>query len=391
MWKHRILYAVLVVSALSAYIAADRGEALVLLCMLVLVPFFSVALQAAAMRGIGISCRVQETCRMGQEVSVYFEVYRKSRLPLGAVWIHAAFENILYGEHRSVTVCLLPDEERKMTFVYSLHARDCGNVKIRVPVMECRDLLGLSRFRLQVQAETETMVYPPEIRLSIELLQRPETKNFGDLYDQQKRGQDVSEVSGLRDYIPGDSMNSIHWKLSGKMDKLIVREFGNPSNYNTLILYEMIKRAGGTRIPDTYNNAVLALTAAISKSLLELNLEHHVGRVFHRDFQVVPVYSSDTCEQMLLNLLCMPVAEKESGADMIYCFLRGNAGNDYTKIIYITPHYEEETARQLSREAGLTVIQIAQGRGMNDSPSAGYTLISVDADTFGETVHSITI
>lgn len=127
MWKHRILYAVLVVSALSAYIAADRGEALVLLCMLVFVPFFSVALQAAAMRGIGISCRVQEICRMGQEVSVYFEVCRKSRLPLGAVWIHA----VLFDESLSEDEILTLGEEiskrpeiKEMRYVSAAEAWD---------------------------------------------------------------------------------------------------------------------------------------------------------------------------------------------------------------------------------------------------------------------------
>lgn len=186
-------------------------------------------------------------------------------------------------------------------------------------------------------------------------------------------------------------MNSIHWKLSGKLDQLIVREFGKPSHYNTLILYEMMKRSGETEIPNSYNNAVLALTVSLSLSMLKLNLEHNVGRVLHRDFQVVPVYSIDTCEQMQLNLLCMPIAGEENGADTVYSFLKGNMRNDYTKIIYITPCCEENTARQLSREVDLTVIQIVQGKGMNYTVSAGYAVISVDVDTYQETMNNITI
>lgn len=391
MWKNRLLYAALVLSSLTVYIAADKREALVLLGMLVLMPLLSAALQMAAMQGIGVSCHVQGVCRMGKNVNVRFTLTRKSRMPLGPVWITVVFENILYGEKRSVRVCLQPDEERELSFVYLFHAVDCGNVKTRVSSMECRDVLGLSVFRRQVQAEAETLVYPPKIRLSTELVQRPETKSFGDLYDQQKKGQDVSEVSGLRDYVPGDTMNSIHWKLSGKLDRLIVREFGNPSNYHTLILYEIMRTAGGVTIPNGYNNGVLALTAALSQSLLELNLEHNVGRVLNRVFQTVPVYSTDTCEQMQVSLLCMPVEEEQNGADTVYSFLRGNIRNDYTKIIYITPHYEESTARQLAREVDLTVIQVAGGKGTDYAASAGYTLISVDADTYGEAMHSVTI
>ena len=58
-------------------------------------------------------------------------------------------------------------------------------------------------------AEKEVRVYPPELHLNTELSRRPETKSFGELYDQYKKGQDVSEVADLRDYIDGDSMSAI--------------------------------------------------------------------------------------------------------------------------------------------------------------------------------------
>ncbi len=391
MWKHRIWYLAVVIAALISYLAADRQEPLVLLCILVVTPFLSAALQWTAMRGIQVVTDVPGTCRMGQEISVGFGLRRKSRMPLGTVRMQVVFENVLYGDKSTAEVWLQPSEQEDMRFVYLFKAVDCGNVKIHVPVIECRDLLGLFRFRRPAGISEEILIYPPEIQINSELLQKPESKSFGEMYDQDRKGQDVSEISGLREYVPGDSMNSIHWKLSGKLDQLIVREFGKPSHYNTLILYEMMKKSGETKIPNSYNNAVLALTVSLSLSMLKLNLEHNVGRVLHRDFQVVPVYSIDTCEQMQLNLLCMPIAGEENGADTVYSFLRGNLRNDYTKIIYITPCYEENTARQLSREVDLTVIQIVQGKGMNYTASAGYAVISVDVDIYQDTMNNITI
>ena len=60
-------------------------------------------------------------------------------------------------------------------------------------------------------------------------------------------------------------------------------------------------------------------------------------------------------------------------------------------MIYITPCYEESTARQLSRELDLTVLQIVQGRQMDYTASAGYAVISIDVDTYQETMNSVTI
>lgn len=378
-------------AALLAYIVADRREPLVMLALLLSIPCFVLALQGMAMRGIGARCYVQGTCRMGQEIAVRFELRRRNRLPLGTVRVHVVFENILYGEFREDTIWLQPGEEREMAFVYPFEARDCGKVKIHASMLECQDLLGLFAFRRAVDICQEMLIYPPELRLHTELYQKPETKSFGEMYDPYKKGQDVSEVSGLRDYVPGDSMNSIHWKLSGKLDQLIVREFGRPSHYNTLILYEMMKNVGDVEIPNACNNAALALTVSLSMGLLELSLEHNVGRVLDGELQSFPVNAMNAHEQMQLSLLCMPMARQENGADTVYSLLRGNLKGGYTKIIYITPYYEENTARQLSREADLTVIQIAQGKGMEYTASAGYALISVDVDTYSETMHSITI
>lgn len=391
MWKHRIWYSAVCVTALIAYIVADRREPLVLLCVLACLPVLGVLLELAAIRGIEVTCQVQGTCRAGQEIGVRFSLRRKSSLPLGSVRMQAVFENVLYGNQKEADIWLLPDERREMVFVYPLEAADCGNMKTCVSALACQDIFGLFVFRRPVNIQEETLIYPPEIRLNMDLLQRPETKSFGEMYDQQKKGQDISEVSGLRDYVPGDSMNSIHWKLSGKLDQLIVREFGKPSNYNTLILYEMMKRSGGKEIPNAYNNAVLALTVSLSLSMLELNLEHNVGRIFHREFQMVPVYSMDTYEQMQMNLLCMPVVEETNGVDTVYSFFRGNLRNEYTKLIYITSCFEENTVRQLSREVDLTVIQVVQGTGTNYLSSAGYSVISVDADTYQEMMQNITI
>lgn len=383
-------YLAVAVAALITYIAADRREVLVLLGFLVLMPFLGLILQRMAMRGISVECHIPGTCRMGQQIAVTLKLRRKSRLPLGTVRIRLVFENILYGDQKEARVWLQPGEHREMTFTCLFEARDCGYVRTSAAAAEYQDLLGLLVFRRSVDISRDTIVYPPEVRLNMELLKRPETKSFGEMYN-QKKGQDISEVSGLRDYLPGDPMNSIHWKLSGKLDEWIVREFGQPSNYNTLILYEMMKRNGEKEIPNSCNNAVLALTVSLSMSMLELNLEHNVGRILNKDIQIVPVHSMDTYEQMQMNLLCKPVAEEIRGADTVYSFLRGNLRNEYTKMVYVTPCYEESTARQLSREADLTVLQIVQGRKLDYTASAGYAVISIDADTYQETLNSVTI
>ena len=267
---------------------------------------------------------------------------------------------------------------------------NCGSVRLTVLYVKCFDLLGLFCWTKPGSAQQEVLVYPAELQLNTQLLRRPETIISGELYDQNRKGQDVSEVSGLRDYAEGDSLGSIHWKLSSKLDNLVVREFGYPSNYNILILYDLKSSSGEDEISNQRNDAVLAFTSALSRSMVERNLEHNVGCASGGEMQNFPVYSLATCDQMVLNILCRPVP-KENGEDSMYRFLQEDIRQKYTKLVYITPDYEESSARQLSRELDLTIIQITQGSGKEYMATHGYSVIPVDADTYQKKAHNIVI
>ena len=75
----------------------------------------------------------------------------------------------------------------------------------------------------------------------------------------------------------------------------------------------------------------------------------------------------------------------------MYRFLQEDIRQKYTKLIYITPDYEESSARQLSRELDLTIIQITQGSGKEYMATHGYSVIPVDTDTYQKKAHNIVI
>lgn len=50
-----------------------------------------------------------------------------------------------------------------------------------------------------------------------------------------RKGTDASEMFDIRSYVPGDDIRSIHWKLSGKTDELIVRQASDRTHYDLVI------------------------------------------------------------------------------------------------------------------------------------------------------------
>ncbi len=391
MRKNRVWYGILLGFAVLFFLVSQKAESLVFLGSLVIVPVLSILLEAIAVKNLKGQMQIKEGCLAGQKMKVQINLTRKYRLPLGVIRVKLNLENLMFDETKEEIMKLEPPEKQKMEFSYPILMEDCGSVRITAVQAECYDLLGLVCFKKGIHETREVLVHPAEVHLNLELARRPESKTSGDLYDPYRNGQDVNEMAGLRDYVKGDSLKSIHWKLSEKLDSLVVREFGYPSNYSVLLLYDMMKNCDTKPISNKRNNAVLALTVALSHSMVENNLEHEVGRMFLGECQKVPVHSIGTHEQMILNVLCRPIVKEEQSGDGIYHFLRGNLKQKYTKIVYITPEYEEEAVRQLAREMDITVIQVTENVNNGGIYTPEYTVIPVDAQDYQERIHSIVI
>lgn len=390
MRRYQIWYGAAILAALLIYIISNRSEALAILLCLIIVPLFSLVIESVSLKGIHVDCHIKPSCHVKQQVPLEIQIKKNNRGPLGRIQLKILMENTMYGEVKKQTVILCSSERKETRFRHMIQMDHCGSVKITVVHVKCYDLLGIFCWTKPGHPQQEVLVYPAELKLNTQLVRRPETIISGELYDQNRKGQDVSEVSGLRDYEEGDSLGSIHWKLSSKLDNLVVREFGYPSNYNILILYDLMGAFDGKEISNSRNDAVLAFTAALSRSMTERNLEHNVGCASGGEMQNFPVYSLATCDQMVLNLLCRPVG-KENGEDSMYRFSQENLRRNYTKLIYITPEYAEGAARALSRELDLTIIQVMEETGKEYMATEGYSVIPVDAQTYQKKAHNIVI
>lgn len=91
-------------------------------------------------------------------------------------------------------------------------------------------------------------------------------------YSQNRKGKDYSETFQIRDYVPGDNIRHIHWKLSGKTDDLVVKDASLPLDRTmTVFMDKTIKK--GAITPDE-SEALASATVSICRSLTENELEY---------------------------------------------------------------------------------------------------------------------
>ena len=100
-----------------------------------------------------------------------------------------------------------------------LDTKHCGAYSFKLSKLKVYDLLGFFHFDLNVNKDIEFLVKPsPEMPGYMPDMFGFKAKNL------RKSSKPNSEIYDIRDYQAGDPVKSIHWKMSAKKDKYLVKE-----------------------------------------------------------------------------------------------------------------------------------------------------------------------
>lgn len=124
--------------------------------------------------------------------------------------------------------------EKRLSFAYR------GSYQIGVSELYFYDFFRLFRYRVKLGLFRELFVTPRRLQLDSD----------GGGEDQQEetetvvllRGQDNTELSEIRSYQPGDSLRSVHWKLSSKTQDLMVRQYARNADRQTFLFVDTALR-----------------------------------------------------------------------------------------------------------------------------------------------------
>lgn len=93
-----------------------------------------------------------------------------------------------------------------------------------------------------------------------------------DVFSKIKKGDDPSEIFQIRAFSEGDSLRQIHWKLSSKMDTLIVRDNSLPISKNISLYVELFK-SRNHKEKDLLEEAISTLIS-LSSELIHQQVPH---------------------------------------------------------------------------------------------------------------------
>ena len=111
----------------------------------------------------------------------------------------------------------------------SFHAVVCGSMELRVKNLTIFDPLRLFHRTIPLDL-TNCIMIAPDGELNLPEDWEPDLTMDDDAveFSKEKPGDDPSEIFDLHEYRAGDAVSRIHWKLSSKLDQLMVKEYSLP-------------------------------------------------------------------------------------------------------------------------------------------------------------------
>ena len=163
-----------------------------------------------------------------------------------------AAENTVTGE----TACMtLPEGESAVS------GRLCGCLTLRITGVTVWDAFSLLPVPAPCRARGQLCVMPDTFPLDMEDFQALRPRREGSVYDPGRRGTDRTETFQVRDYAPGDSLRQVHWKLSGKTGRLVVRDPARPVDHRLTVL--VLRQTAPPPLADALMEAAASLCQAL--------------------------------------------------------------------------------------------------------------------------------
>lgn len=234
------LYYFLVVAiiGLAAFFFHSYLLALVAIIFSVL-PFISAVLLRLSYKGISVSLKDNSTTvKREGEYSLKISVKNKSLIPVPFCCLQLDMVNCFSGEkqtrHINVSVPCLNKRITELKFKPLL----CGKINIYISDVRVRDIMCFYQIKTKAAARFALNIIPCSIKLNTA---DKASEGVSDESEKARKDSAGTEVIQIREYVKGDSLKSIHWKLSAKKNELFVKEKGDNLSDKAILLFELTK------------------------------------------------------------------------------------------------------------------------------------------------------
>ena len=336
MKKNRIIFFTIFAIMLIAYCITDMDYPVHALWMMIIYLILARAVTMVSPKNLSVEFFRGTEGRPGEEIKTEFVVANNGFMPVLGEHMEIEVVNLLSEEQdvRKLCVTLLPKQKKRTGL--SFCGECCGSIKIHLKNAYITDPLGIFTGKKQSLCCTDsTYVIMPEIKnLNIDRNQLDHYDMESYRYSQSVRGDDPSETFGIREYRQGDSIKSIHWKLSGKTGETVIREYGLPIDNRIFVIGDKQSFTEDNSIMEI--NEVTELYCSLLYTLSKSRISFNTGWFDYNrnEFVQKTINSIDDVYDIIPEILGCPFRSNVMSATAH--FLEADIEDNYGLFIYVT-------------------------------------------------------
>ena len=337
---------------LAVWILSGDGRLLALPLCLILLPLLSFVGDLAIRKRIRVSLKAEPNLQKNGVGRVILEAENPTWLPVFALRCPLRVENVLMGtvDTLEVTLCLLP--RRKGQRELELSSRWCGRLRIGTGRVRLYDCFGLIPVGAACSGSAALTVQPDTFEQTVHISADANCPDDSEVYSQERPGYDLTETFQIRDYQIGDSIRQVHWKLSSKFDRLIIRDPSLPVTRSVVVFWE---RSGQQADRPDLTDAQAEAVVTVCRTLVSQSVQFTVAwNDVERDVCVMQeIRDMDDLIGLLPKLL--GARGKAEGACGGQLFAQGCGEVTYSHILYIAGARSPQ-AEELCRLGRVTML-----------------------------------
>lgn len=384
-----IVYIIWLIIAALLFLLVNSIGTLIILAVSAVVPPLLIMLTAIASLKVKIGISSASTDKKGEPLDGFVSVINGSIIPLASLKFSICCKNFLNGETDVFSSACAVAAKSECHVPFDFSSQFAGRISVFAENVYLYAPAGIFRFKIKTDGtETYHLIMPETAPCLIAVADETFSQADGEKYSMTKAGNDPSETFLIREYVPGDPIKNIHWKLTEKVDKTMVRELGLPIKNDILLLFDMSYDKSEKKPSREYIDTAAEIFASISKGLVEGGYEFTLGycdnstQIFGYREITIPPERDSMLEWLMSNTFC------ESDVPFVNRYAENKPFGIFQHVILITLN---ENNRLDILAGGNRVCALMPGEEQGNKIADGLDVISFTDKNYKDIIETLGI
>ena len=387
MRKSLVLWLFWMLCAFAAHIRDASMLTFFLLIALLLIPACTFIMSAIAVKKVRVHISAPFIMQKNRKDACVISFSNKSRLPVWHLKCKLSVSNHLTGEDSFsiIETALLPRGKKDIPL--RLESSHCGHLRVKVEALSASGVLLEIAVFGKSNAASKTTVFPDTFPSGVYISLNSARLEDTDEYSSISPGWDKTETFQIRDYVMGDDIKQIHWKLTTKYDRLIVRDPALPQFRSLLLFWDKSLPAGFRSEPSSCD-ALGEAFVSVCQSLISQSLTFHVACNDPQTdtIELLEIRSLSDLSEAVSMIFAVRSALGGLPAPKLYSRLMERRA--FSTIAYFTEHVPDS----ILDIAGQSAVTILLCRDQDDAPAYdGLQILAFSARDYKEVLYEIAL